>query len=108
MDTASGNNKICDRSNPEMCVMLYSTAPSAARDRSKSIFAWRRAASRQGGRTRSEADARQRDVVFSGLAGIGPKDTLEAMIAAQMLACHGAAIECFRYALATNRAPVAL
>ncbi|MGB8902132.1 MAG: recombinase family protein, partial [Methylocella sp.] len=66
------------------------------------------AASRQGGRTRSEADARQRDDVFSGLAGIGPKDTLEAMIAAQMLACHGAAIECFRYALATNRAPVAL
>ena len=66
------------------------------------------AASRQGGRTRSEADARQRDDVFSGLAGIGPKDTLEAMIAAQMLACHSAAIECFRYALATNRAPVAL
>jgi hypothetical protein len=27
MDTASGNNKICERSNPEMCVMLYSTAP---------------------------------------------------------------------------------
>ena len=23
MDTASGNNKICERSNPEMCVMLY-------------------------------------------------------------------------------------
>ena len=31
MDTASGNNKICERSNPEMCVMLYTTAYYRAR-----------------------------------------------------------------------------
>jgi hypothetical protein len=31
MDTASGNNKICERSNPEMCVMLYTTAYHRAR-----------------------------------------------------------------------------
>ena len=36
MDTASGNNKICERSNPEMCVMLYSTAPSAAEETAQS------------------------------------------------------------------------
>jgi hypothetical protein len=38
MDTASGNNKICERSNPEMCVMLYSTAPSAAEESVQSDF----------------------------------------------------------------------
>ena len=38
MDTASGNNKICERSNPEMCVMLYSTAPSAAEESAQSDF----------------------------------------------------------------------
>ena len=37
MDTASGN-KICERSNPEMCVMLYSTAPSAAEESAQSDF----------------------------------------------------------------------
>ena len=42
MDTASGNNKICERSNPEMCVMLYTTAPkrgnSAAEESAQSDF----------------------------------------------------------------------
>jgi hypothetical protein len=31
--------------------------------------------------------------------GIGPRDVLEGMIAAQMLACHDAAMLCFRHAV---------
>jgi hypothetical protein len=45
-----------------------------------------------------EADTRQRDMIAAGLAGIGPKDALEEMVAAQMLAVHDAAMECFRLA----------
>jgi hypothetical protein len=45
-----------------------------------------------------KAAARQRDMIAGGLAGIGPKDALEEMLAAQMLAVHDAALECFKYA----------
>ena len=34
-----------------------------------------------------------------GLIGIGPKDELEAMMAAQLIAAHSAAIECYRRAM---------
>jgi hypothetical protein len=43
--------------------------------------------------------ARQRDMIAAGLPGIEPKDALEEMVAAQMLAVHAAAMECFRLAL---------
>jgi hypothetical protein len=33
-----------------------------------------------------------------GLAGIAPKDELEGMMAAQLIAAHSAAMECFRRA----------
>jgi hypothetical protein len=33
------------------------------------------------------------------LAAIGPKDELEAMIAAQLLAAHNATMECYRRAM---------
>ena len=46
-----------------------------------------------------KSDARQRDMIAAGLPGIGPKDALEEMVAAQMLAVHAAAMECFRLAL---------
>jgi hypothetical protein len=45
-----------------------------------------------------ESDARQRDLIAAGLPGIRPKDALEEMVAAQMLAVHDAAMECFRLA----------
>ena len=34
--TASGNNKICERSNSEMCVTLDSTAPNASTESAQS------------------------------------------------------------------------
>jgi hypothetical protein len=34
-----------------------------------------------------------------GLIGIAPRDELEGMLAAQMLACHNAAMECYRRAI---------
>jgi len=37
--------------------------------------------------------------MIHALAGIAPKDEIEAMIAAQMLACHNAAMECYRRAM---------
>jgi hypothetical protein len=37
--------------------------------------------------------------VLSGLMGIGPRDELEGMLAAQLIASHAAAMECYRRAM---------
>ena len=37
-----------------------------------------------------------RAIVVAGLTGIAPRDEMEGMIAAQMLACHDTAMGCFR------------
>jgi hypothetical protein len=36
---------------------------------------------------------------LEAMAGISPRDELEGMLAAQMIACHSAAMECFRRAM---------
>ena len=41
--------------------------------------------------------------VTAGLNGIAPRDEMEGMIAAQMLACHDTAMGCFRYASAADK-----
>jgi hypothetical protein len=46
-----------------------------------------------------ETSDRQVSAAVAGLAGIGPKDELEGMIAAQLLAAHNAAMECYRRAM---------
>jgi hypothetical protein len=40
-----------------------------------------------------------RSIVAAGVNGIAPRDEMEGMIAAQMLACHDTAMGCFRDAL---------
>ena len=45
----------------------------------------------------SEREA-QRKAISSGLAGIGPRDEVEGMLAAQLLAAHGAAMDCYHNA----------
>jgi hypothetical protein len=40
---------------------------------------------------------------IAGLAGIAPKDEIEGMIAAQMLAAHNAAMECYRRAMISEQ-----
>ena len=49
----------------------------------------------------SDADARDRQYKATGaaLAGIGPKDEIEGMIGAQLIAAHSAAMECYRRAM---------
>jgi CheY-like chemotaxis protein len=42
---------------------------------------------------------RQFGATVAGLAGIGPKDELEGMIAGQLIAAHNAAMECYRRAM---------
>ena len=42
---------------------------------------------------------RQRSAALAALAGIGPKDELEGMMAAQLIAAHCAAMECYRRAM---------
>jgi hypothetical protein len=42
---------------------------------------------------------RQYSATVAGLAGIGPRDELEGMIAAQLIAAHSAAMECYRRAM---------
>ena len=39
------------------------------------------------------------NATVAGLIGIGPKDELEGMVAAQLLAAHNAAMECYRRAM---------
>jgi hypothetical protein len=46
---------------------------------------------------------KMRAIVVAGLTGIAPRDEVEGMIAAQMLACHDASMDCFRNALAANK-----
>jgi hypothetical protein len=41
----------------------------------------------------------QRGATVAALAGIGPKDEIEAMMAAQLIAAHNAAMECYRRAM---------
>lgn len=49
------------------------------------------------------SDLEERNKLFSatlaGLVGIGPNDELEGMLAAQLVACHNASMECFRRAM---------
>jgi hypothetical protein len=49
-----------------------------------------------------KAAARHSDMIAARLPAIGPKDALEAMVAAQMLACHDAAMECYKSAAANS------
>jgi hypothetical protein len=46
-----------------------------------------------------ETSDRQVSATAAGLVGIGPKEELEGMIAAQLLAAHNAAMECYRRAM---------
>jgi hypothetical protein len=46
-----------------------------------------------------EALDRQYGAAIAGLIGIGPKDEIEGMIAAQLIAAHNAAMECYRRAM---------
>jgi len=46
-----------------------------------------------------ETRDRQCSATVAGLVGIGPKDELEGMIAAQLIAAHNAAMECYRRAM---------
>src|SRR3954463_11690696 len=42
---------------------------------------------------------KQSKAILAALAGIGPKDELEGMMAAQLVAAHNAAMECYRRAM---------
>jgi hypothetical protein len=46
-----------------------------------------------------ETRDRMMKAVLSGLIGIGPRDELEGMLAAQLIASHAAAMECYRRAM---------
>ena len=46
-----------------------------------------------------EARDRQLSATIAALVGIAPKDELEGMIAAQLIACYNAAMECYRRAM---------
>jgi hypothetical protein len=46
-----------------------------------------------------ETRDRQCNATVAGLIGVGPRDELEGMLAAQMLASHNAALECYRRAM---------
>ena len=47
----------------------------------------------------AEAIKRQQNAVVHALIGIAPRDECEGMIAAQLIACHYASMECYRHAM---------
>jgi hypothetical protein len=47
----------------------------------------------------AEACDRQQSATIAALVGIGPSDELEGMMAAQLIAAHNAAMECYRRAM---------
>ena len=50
-----------------------------------------------------ERDLRLKKATLAALTGIGPNDELEGMMAAQLLAAHNAAMECYRRAMFDNQ-----
>jgi hypothetical protein len=60
--------------------------------------------------TSEDADARSRQyaATVAALAGIGPKDEIEGMIAAQLIAAHCAAMECYRRAMVNEQTSTSL
>ena len=46
-----------------------------------------------------ETEKRQRHATIATLVGIGPKNELEGMMAAQLITAHNAAMECYRRAM---------
>jgi hypothetical protein len=52
-------------------------------------------------RTNSDQEGRKNQVnaAIAGLIGINPNDELEGMLAAQLVACHNASMECYRRAM---------
>jgi hypothetical protein len=46
-----------------------------------------------------ETSDKQRQAALAGLSGIGPRDKLEGMMAAQLVTAHNAAMECYRRAM---------
>jgi integrase len=53
----------------------------------------------------SETRDKQISAALAGLRGIGPKDELEGMMAAQLIAAHNAAMECYRRAMISEQHP---
>src|SRR3954468_4885664 len=51
------------------------------------------------GRADEDNRAKFRSAAVAGLAGIGPRDELEGMLAGQLIAAHSAAMECYRRAM---------
>jgi hypothetical protein len=49
--------------------------------------------------SKEESRDRQYSATVAALIGIGPKDEIEGMIAAQLIAAHNAAMECYRRAM---------
>jgi hypothetical protein len=47
----------------------------------------------------AESLSKQRSAALEGLCGIAPRDEIEGMIGAQLLAAHNAAMECYRRAM---------
>jgi hypothetical protein len=47
----------------------------------------------------------RRRAAINGLMGINPGDELEGMIAAQLIACHNASMECYRRAMISDQTP---
>jgi hypothetical protein len=50
-----------------------------------------------------ETRSRQYSATLAALGGIGPKDEVEGMIAAQLIAAHFAAMECYRRAMVSEQ-----
>lgn len=51
------------------------------------------------GYSEGDGKANKMDAAITGLIGIGPKDEIEGMIGAQLIAAHSAAMECYRRAM---------
>jgi hypothetical protein len=51
----------------------------------------------------AENRSRQYSATIAALGGIGPKDEVEGMIAAQLIAAHYAAMECYRRAMVSEQ-----
>src|SRR5437588_8222592 len=51
----------------------------------------------------AETKSRQNSATVAALIGIGPKDEIEGMIAAQLLAAHNVAMECYRRAMISEQ-----
>jgi len=101
---ATGNTKIVTAvGNPEALKPKLKCVGGSQSDEWNSVLAKQTVDALWLAHSSDETQDQQRSATVAALIGIGPRDELEGMIAAQLIAAHNAAMECYRRAMLSEQ-----